>query len=438
MKDRNIKMLLNGIDQTGLEEAVGCLKSCIRECAPEYGFQYPYFVPGGIYGDQWWQLDSSLALSGYKWIDRKFVETSLWNFIESQKEDGRICLWGEDMLPDHAAGGNFPKQKKDVSSLPKLFDVAYHILQGSKNEKLKEATYNMLKKYIDWWFTNRKDKQTGLITAVFEETFIPYLGYAGEYAPVDTNTEVYVGCYYTQLLAKEFGKEQDAEVLEERKQKLRSSINKYLWNEEKNAYYPYDIKEKRCVDCLMASTFFPLRLGIATEEQRKRLIELLKNHEHFNWYTFPLTSVSKLDRKFITTKGAYQGNASWSGNVWTLINEMVVRGLIDCNENELAAELALKTIRAFSNKYSEFINPFDGSGHGVEKYAWSASQYIELIVEIIFGIDCNTLKPEIAITPNLPLEWKNKQMTLKNIQISLEDSIDITIDCGKISYKMAE
>ena len=41
--------------------------------------------------------------------------------------------------------------------------------------------------------------------------------------------------YYTQLLAKEFGKEQDAEVLEERKQKLRSSINEYLWNKEKNA-----------------------------------------------------------------------------------------------------------------------------------------------------------------------------------------------------------
>lgn len=60
----------------------------------------------------------------------------------------------------------------------------------------------MLKKYIDWWFDNRYDENTGLMTAVFEETFIPYLGCAGEYAPVDTNTEVYVGCYYTGLLAE--------------------------------------------------------------------------------------------------------------------------------------------------------------------------------------------------------------------------------------------
>jgi len=47
MKDRNIKMLLNGIDQTGLEEAVECLKSCIRECASEYGFQYLLYTTIG-------------------------------------------------------------------------------------------------------------------------------------------------------------------------------------------------------------------------------------------------------------------------------------------------------------------------------------------------------------------------------------------------------
>ncbi|MBR5615026.1 MAG: hypothetical protein IKT39_06120 [Clostridia bacterium] len=211
-----------GITQKDFDYAFECLEDCKQESAKEYGFNYPYFTPGGNYGQQWWQIDSSLALCGYKWKDRAFAERSLWNFIESQKENGRICLWGADILPGEVAGENFPKQTEEVSSLPKIFDVAYHILQGSEDNELKEATYNMMKKYIDWWFKYRFDENTGLITAVFEETFIPYLNFAGEYAPVDTNVEVYVGCYYAQLLAKELKKE-DANALKIRRDNLKTA-----------------------------------------------------------------------------------------------------------------------------------------------------------------------------------------------------------------------
>lgn len=429
-----MNIIFNKISSDDFNYAVECLEVCKQPDAKEYGFNYPYFTPGGAYGKQWWQLDSSLALSGYKWIDRKFAETSLWNFIESQKSDGRICLWGEDDLPEFVAGGNFPKQRVGVSSLPKIFDVAYHLLQGTTDEKLKKAAYNMMKKYIDWWFECRHDNDTGLITAVFEETFIPYLGYSGEYAPVDTNTEVYVGCHYTQLLAEELGEISDADILKTRKEQLKESVNQYLWNEEKGAYYPYDIIEKKTVDCLMASTFYPLRLGIATRAQRNKLIKLLKDHKHFNWDTIPLTSVSKLDRQFTTTTGKYQGNASWSGNVWTLINEMIVRGLLDCGENELAEELALKTLCSFKSNCAEFINPFDGSGHGVEKYAWTASQFIELIVEVIFGVSYNATKKEIAISPKLPHNLKNCYLALEDLKIDSDISIDIHIENGNVSY----
>lgn len=429
-----MKIFLNDILQNeDLEYAVECLEFCKQEEAKQYGFNYPFFAPGGYYGKQWWQLDSSLALCGYKWIDRKFAETSLWNFIESQKADGRICLFGEDELPDFAAGKNRIGQKHGASSLPKIFDVAYHILQGSTDEKLKNATYNMMKKYIDWWFRDRLDKDTGLMSAVFEETFIPYLGYSGEYAAVDTNTEVYVGCHYTALLAEELGKKKDADALRTRKEALRESINQYLWDEEKGAYYPYDLKEKRNVDCLMASTFYPLRLCIATNAQKERLLKLLQNHTCFNWDTIPLTSVAKTDKQFQTTKGAYQGNASWSGNVWTLINEMVVRGLMDCGEDDLAAELAVKTLCCFKSNCTEFIHPFDGSGHGVEKYAWTASQFIELLIEVVFGVRYCAVKNEILISPKLPQSLKGCRLAIENLKIDADRSIDIYIDNGRVS-----
>ncbi len=427
-----------GITSENLAYAVECIAVCRQEDAKDFGFNYPYFTPGGAYGKQWWQLDSSLALCGYKWIDRQFAETSLRNFIESQKADGRICLWGADVLPKRVAGGNFPEQNEGVSSLPKLFDVAYHLLEGSTDEALKRDTYGMLKKYLDWWFTARLDEKTGLITAVFEETFIPYLGHAGEYAGVDTNTEVYVACHYTALFAKSLGEEEEAADMEKRKEKLGESINRYMWNEEKGAYYPFDVQGMKQVDCLMASAFCPLRLCIAPKERRERLLSLLTDHSHFNWDTIPLTSVSKKDKTFTTTEGKYMGNASWSGNVWTLINEEVIRGLLDCGERELAAELAVKTLAAFKNNCTEFVNPFDGKGHGVVQYAWSASQFLELVIEVLFGVRYNGPKNEITVTPNLTPALQKETLVLSDLQIAKGIKADVRIENGCCTCKVTE
>jgi hypothetical protein len=389
------------INKDDLEYVINCLNICKQDDAKDYGFPYPYFTPGGLYGKQWWQLDSSLALRGYQWIDRNFVERSLLNFVESQKDDGRICLWGADTLPKQVAGGNILAQTEGVSSLPKLFDVSYHILRGSTDVELKIKIFEMLKKYLDWWFAFRYDKKTGLITAVFEETFIPYLGGVGEYAPVDTNVEVYVGCYCVEALALELGKEKDANEIRIKKENLKKAINLYLWDDIKGAYFPYYLKEEKLGNCLMASTFYPLRLQIAPKERQKRLISLLTNNDHFNWDLLPITSVSKKDLEFTTTSGDYKGNLSWSGNVWSLINEMVVRGLCDCGEYYLASELAFKTIYAFNQNCAEFLNPFDGVGHGVLQYAWTASQYLELLVEFVFGVDYDAKNKTIKICPKL-------------------------------------
>lgn len=420
------------IKQTDLEYAIKCLEACKQDDAAAYGFPYPYFTPGGAYGKQWWQLDSSLSLRGYQWIDRAFAETALLNFIESQKDDGRICLWGADALPSTVAGGDFLPQTKGVSSLPKLFDVAYHILRGSKDESLKPRIYEMLKRYLDWWFSARFDADTGLISAVFEETFIPYLGCSGEYAPVDTNVEVYVGCHYVELLALELGKKRDADEMMARKEGLKKAINQYLWNEEKGAYFPYFLKKKEQGSTLMASAFYPLRLQIAPPEHRERLILLLTSQEHFHWDLLPITSVSKKDLNFKTTVGDYKGNASWSGNVWTLINEMVVRGLCDCGEDALAADLAFKTISAFSHNCAEFLNPFDGEGHGVLQYAWSASQYLELIIEFVFGIDYDAKSKTVRIRPRIKKEFYGERFEIKGLWIGEGVFIDVAIEGERV------
>ena len=431
-----MKIQFPGVSQSDLDYALLCLADCRHEEAAESGFPYPYFAPGGGYGAQWWQLDSALALSGYKWVDWRFAETALLNFVEAQKEDGRICLWGGDILPERVAGDEIPLQREGVSSIPKLFDVACGILEGSTDGKLMQRVCTMLVRYLDWWYAARFDARTGLLSSVFEETVVPYLGRAGEYAGVDTNVEVYVGLTRTAQLARRLGRDGEAALLEGRAEALKRAINAYLWDEERGAYYAYDLRAGRRRDCLMASAFCPLRLGIAPEENRARLLRLLLDPTAFNWETRPLTSVSMRDPAFCTTTGVYKGNASWSGNVWSLINEMVVRGLLDCGEDTLAAELAWKTVRIFNHNCAEFANPFDGRGHGVEKYGWTASQYLELLVEVIFGIRYDVRRNEVTVSPKLCGALSGERLSLEDVRLPNGQTLDVCIDAGRTSLRL--
>ena len=117
---------------------------------------------------------------------------------------------------------------------------------------------------------------------------------------------------------------------------------------------------------------------------------------------------------------------------------MVVRGLIDSGEDELAIELALKTLNAFKSNCSEFVNPFDGKGHGVEKYAWTASQFLELVIEVIFGVSYNATENEVVIAPRIFGELKKEKLSLENLKINSGQSIDIYIEKWSISYNVSD
>ncbi len=91
----------------------------------------------------------------------------------------------------------------------------------------------------------------------------------------------------------------------------------------------------------------------------------------------------------------------------------------------MAAEFAIKTVYTFNHTCTEFVNPFDESGQGVIKYAWSASQYIELIVELILGVSYNALEKKVVISTKLVLELKNSFLSLKNIVLPQDTSMDI-------------
>ncbi len=408
------KIQLNGISQTTFADAFKVLDECLVIDIPAFGFDHPFMGPGGAYGPNWWQLDTSLNLAGAKWTNQAFAEGVIRGFasVQSQNPDGRIDLYG---------GGSVRGQVAHTSSVPRLFETGYDVARRSNDPELRELAYNVLKRYLDWWLSPvKRDPQAGLVTATFEETVGDPEIIPGVNAAVDTNVAVAIGCWNMADLAERLGKRADAIKYKEVFEGLKRAINTHLWDENRGQYRNWNLKTGNLSDVLVCTTFDPLRLGIAPPERRERLLSLLQDPAQFNWGNRPLTSIAKTDPRYVEAKGPYDGSA-WYGDIWTMRNLPVIAGLRDIGRHDLAAELAWSTIKTFDGKFTEYITPSEGKGEGVQRYGWSASQYIEAVVEYLFGVDADCMENRLRILPHIPKELRGQELRLDGLILPFEE-----------------
>jgi hypothetical protein len=361
-----------------------------------------------------------LSVAGAKWANWELCENIVRGFrtVQLENPDGRIDLYG---------GSAIRGQVGDISSVPRFFEAGYDIARRAQNKDLTEMIYLTMASYLDWWLSPvKRDARSGLITAVFEESLgeeHDYLGeeYPGEMipqtlAPVDTNVAVAIGCRYTADLAHYLGHAQQESTYLRVFDELKAAINQYLWDEKKGAYYNYDVKKMQPRSRLICSTFDPMRLRIAPRGRFARLVDLLVDPAQFGWGQVPVTSLAKTDPGYVEATGTYDGRA-WFGDIWTMRNVEVIAGLEESGRHDLAGELTWATVKAFNANYHEFLVPSTGSGQGVKRYVWSASQYIQAIVEHIFGVDPDRLRRRLRIVPRIPSELYGKTLTLSNLSL---------------------
>ena len=92
------------------------------------------------------------------------------------------------------------------------------------------------------------------------------------------------------------------------------------------------------------------------------------------------------DKDYVEKTGRYDARVFF-GNVITFRNLPIIAGLEDCGRHDLASELAWMTIKAFNHNYWEYLVSSTGKGEGENRYSFSASQYIQAIIEHLFGVD---------------------------------------------------
>ncbi|MBO4326870.1 MAG: hypothetical protein J5950_06335 [Clostridia bacterium] len=420
---------LPGVAQESFADAFSVLEEAVTEASDSnqvYGFNYPFCGPGGAYGACWWQLDTSLATAGAKWTNQKFAENVLRGFMNVQRENGRIPLHGPDTLLS---------ADLKCSSLPKLFRTAYEILERTDDPQLIRDTYSMLKKYLDWWLTERRS-DNGLILGIVEE----WLPGSSEFTiQVETNVEVVEGCCVVSKLADYLGHNEDSEKYRKEGESLKEAINKYMWDEKNERYISLTQKGRKSLQNVWSvASFDVLRLEIADPQHIDALLKDLTDDSLFQWDTRPLTSAAKTDKQYNETKGNYAA-CQWYGSIWSMRNYTVVDGLEDIGRYDLAAYLALRTVELFDGNYAEFLDPPDGSGQGVLRYSWSASDYIQLIIEHIFGINYDNFSKTLTIAPVLDESLRGQTISLKNVLLPDGGKLSVTIryetDAIIISYE---
>jgi glycogen debranching enzyme len=237
-----------------------------------------------------------------------------------------------------------------------------------------------------------------------------------------------MGCHIVADLAGYLGYHAESEFYRVIGKGLTDSINKFMWNEEREAYFSYNIIEGKHVPQLIGYTFDVFRFNIAPPERCEKLISKLTDPDLFNWGNIPLTTIAKTDDSFISYKGDFKQKA-WDGNVWTLKNMIIIDGLKDIGRYDLSAELNWKTIQVFNANYAEFIEPDKGTGFGVRRYCWSAAQYIQAIIQNLFGIEYDQIANQLLISPSIPSELIGKKLSIRNLHIPSMDQnrLDLSI-----------
>ena len=415
------KISLPGISQSGFQDAFRVLDECLVTDVPMKGFNYPFLAPGGAYGQNWWQLDGSLNIAGAKWVNQELAEGIMRGYaeVQAQNPDGRIDLWG---------GAPVRGQVADVSSIPRYFEAAWDVARRTSDPLLQEMIYETMKKYLGYWFSPSKmDESSGLVTAVFEETFWPAGEDPGILAAVDLNVAVAKGCYLTSQLAGHLGYLTEAGEYARQFNRLCQNINRFLWHPERNVYLNYNVVTKKHHPSLYCSTFDPLQLGIVPAERIDQLLKRLLEPKYFNWGIRPVTSLAMTDPAYVEAVGTYDGRA-WLGDLWTMRNMPIINGLKDIGRHDLAGELNWSTILTFHENYGEFVVPSTGSGEGVQRYGWTASQYIQAIIENLFGIDYDRLNRRLRILPNIPSDLRGKRIRIGNLGIPEEDDTRLSVD----------
>jgi glycogen debranching enzyme len=141
-----------------------------------------------------------------------------------------------------------------------------------------------------------------------------------------------------------------------------------MWDESAGVFLAVKRDTLEKIPVATIGSWMPLHAGIPTEQQAKRMAEVFQTP---SWQTpLPIPTVDRQNPLYKT--GIW--DAMWRGDVWPATNYQVADGLADYGYNELAAEIADKTIaNVFRNGINERYDSMSGKALGLDFLGMSST-----------------------------------------------------------------
>lgn len=291
----------------------------------------------------------------------------------------------------------------DRSQPPVGSYIVWKNYEKNQDRDLLEWAYPRLKRWHEWWFSDRGDGQPerdgnrdGLLEWGSDRGSLPSLGGRGNLVTAkyesgmddspmyddvrfdpDTDTmnlnDVGLNSLYAldsecmEQIAGILGKQDDEREFAADYARMKAAIQK-LWNGQdgmfENRYWDGRFSKR-----LSPTNFYPLIAGVATPEQAEQTIKshLLNPNEFWGQYVIP--TISRND-------SAFKDQYYWRGDIWAPTNYLVYEGLNRYGQDETALEFAEKSYDLFKsdwerNEHSdENYSPWGGTAGGDPHYTW--------------------------------------------------------------------
>jgi putative isomerase len=194
-------------------------------------------------------------------------------------------------------------------------------------------------------------------------------------------------------LARLAGDTAMAQRREARATRAADAMRKLMWDEKAGVFKALRRDSLQKIDALSIGCWMPLLAGVPTPAQAARMAEVLASPA---WQTpLPVPTLPANDPR-------YKPGRFWRGDVWTVTNYQIAKGLKAYGYDDLAADIADKTIaNSLKNGVSEYHNSQTGKALGVG-YLGMSCTVITLMLE---GIG---KKYHLRLKHSLPVQGTSK------------------------------
>ncbi len=144
-----------------------------------------------------------------------------------------------------------------------------------------------------------------------------------------------------------------------------------LYNNKKNNFYSYDVKNRKKIIVPSITNYFILYADLNNEILNKNVIKSLKNYNKKNRYIF--SSIRPNHKSF-------EEKRYWRGPIWINCNWIIYKGLKD-KDKLFSDYIKKKTIDLINkNGFYEYYSCKNGKAMGAKNFSWSAALYLDFVL----------------------------------------------------------